>query len=440
MQRFKRFHKIIALSLFVAFLAVACSGRSEPSEPAQPASSQSTGQEADAPAGEGAVEQPAEDQPPTEGATDATDDEGGAAVAGPVGELDLSWNLVQIGEGIKPAFGLDAAGNAHITYLTEEEVGGLFYATNASGDFDVENVASGYFYGPIDISIGPDGTPYIAYHDHQDIGFDPNLGDEVVAIQRDGSWELITIEDTGHDGWDNSIVVDADGNWHTAAIDPAQFGSQDGVEYATNAGGSISVTQVGSGPIFYEFATSIQLDDEGLPGIAYYDQDEKGLEYAKFDGDEWTVELIDNSGDAGRYANLIYDADGNAHITYFVVEDETTGVLRHAWWDGSSWQIEEVDRLDDFRQGSVGARKNSALAFDDDGDLHIAYSDRSRVVYGRRSDEGWLVQELPKNSDKILGQLVELELDGDGNPHLVWYEVTVFAPTLTGDIIYASGT
>ncbi len=112
--------------------------------------------------------------------------------------------------------------------------------------------------------------------------------------------------------------------------------------------------------------------------------------------------------------------------------------MRHAWWDGSEWQIEYVDRLEDVRQGRVGARKITALALDTEGNMHIAYTDRSRVVYGQRSEEGWVVQELPKNSGKILGQLVELKLDGNGNPHLVWYEVTVFAPTLTGDIIYAS--
>ncbi len=49
-----------------------------------------------------------------------------------------------------------------------------------------------------------------------------------------------------------------------------------------------------------------------------------------------------------------------------------------------------------------------------------------------------MVQELPKNSDKILGQLVELELDSEGNPHLLWFEVNVFAPILMGDIIYAA--
>jgi hypothetical protein len=365
-------------------------------------------------------------------------EESAPAPSGPVGELNLSWNLTQIGEGIKPAFALDSSDKAHVAYLTEEDMGGVFYATNAAGDFVIDTVAQGYFYGPVDLGISPDDVPIIAYHDHQDTGFNPNLGDEVVAVPGSDGWQLVTVEDEGHDGWDNSIVVDSQGNWHTAAIDPAQFGSESGVEYATNAGGSVSVTAVGSGPINYEFGTAIQLDKDDLPGIVYYDQAEKGLEYAKFDGSQWSVELVDNDGDAGRYASLVYDSANNPHISYFVFDGERTGEVRHAWLDGGSWQFEVVDRLDDVLPGTKGARKITALALDGDDNLHIAYSDRNRVVYGQRSEDGWMVQELPKNSDKILGQLVELELDSEGNPHLLWFEVTIFAPILMGDIIYAA--
>lgn len=470
MYQIRRQHKLLILGILVLNLAVACSGNAgdDASPATESESSESVQQDETSPA----IEQPTDEQADSsesisESSSDdanvseseISDDQASAdgeastgettadkpeteaqGATGPIGELDLSWNLVQIDEGIKPAFDLDANGNAHLAYLTEEEMGGIFYATNSSGDFDIENVAQGYFYGPVDLALGSDGTPFIAYHDHQDTGFDPNLGDEVVAILRDGNWELVTVEDVGHDGWDNSIFVDGDGNWHTVAIDPAQFGSQAGVEYATNAGGGVKVSQVGSGPIVYEFGTSIQLDNDGLPGIAYYDQDETAQAYARFDGNQWTVELVDQNGDAGRYSNLIYDTDNNPHISYYVFDGETTGDVRHAWWDGSEWQIENVDRLEDVRQGRVGARKITALALDAVGNLHIAYTDRGRVVYGQQSEEGWVVQELPKNSDKILGQLVELKLDGNGNPHLVWYEVTVFAPTLTGDIIYASGS
>jgi len=112
-------------------------------------------------------------------------------------------------------------------------------------------------------------------------------------------------------------------------------------------------------------------------------------------------------------------------------------VVRHAWLDGGTWTIEDVDTLDDVEPGHLGARKITALAFDADGTAHIAYSDLSRLVYGQRSDDGWSVQEVPHLTDLTLGQLVELAIDGDGRPHLIWFEVESSSP-LFGPIVYAT--
>ena len=158
-------------------------------------------------------------------------------------ESFFDWNLIQVGEGIKPAIGVDKSGIVHIAFIAEADHGGVFYGSNASGDFEIETVSEGYFYGPLDLALGPDGAPYIAYHDHQDTTVNPELGDEVVAILKDGSWDLVTVEHAGHDGWDNSIAVDSSGNWHTAAVDPSQFNSESGIEYATDTGGSIIVSE-----------------------------------------------------------------------------------------------------------------------------------------------------------------------------------------------------
>jgi len=435
MNQFKITRRFMILLFVVAITAVACSGQSgtdseqvavDTVQPTTPAVEEVATSEAEGPA-ESEVETSAEVN----------------------GNLSFEWNVTQVGEGIKPAIDVDTAGVVHIAFLTEEDHGGVFYGNNASGDFEIESVSEGYFYGPLDLALGPDDTPYIAYHDHQDNAFKQELGDEVVAILSDGRWDLVTVEDAGHDGWDNSITVDDSGNWHTAAIDPAQFGGQSGVEYATNAGGSISVVEVGSGPIVYEFATSIQLDPDNLPAVAYYDNNAQGLAYAKFDGDGWTVTIVDDDGDAGRYASLAFDNNGAPHISYFVFDGATTGTVRHAWLDGGEWIIEDVDSLNDVQPGQIGARKITALTFDESGTAHIAYTDRGRIVYGQRSENGratqeawatqnrWVTQEVPQLTDRPLGQLIELAVDGNGTPHLTWFEVASQSP-LSGSIVYAS--
>jgi hypothetical protein len=355
-----------------------------------------------------------------------------------LGALSLRWEVQPVGEGIKPAFAIDSSGVAHVAFLTEAEHGGLFYAQNGAGHFETETVAEGYFYGPIDLALDPRGLPLIAYHDHQALGFDPQLGDEVVAILGDGGWELITVSDDGHDGWDNSIVVDEQGFWHTAAVDPSQFGGQDGVEYATNSSGAISVETTGSGPIRYEFATSIALDANGSPGIAYYNDRDQQLEYAALGQDGWTIQVVDSEGDAGRYASLLFDLEGNPHIAYFTAASRSAGTVNHAWRDDSGWQVELVGELDNIAMGAIGARKITALAIDESGGLHLAYTDRDRMVYAQRTVDGWGGQEVFSAGDRKLGQLIELELDSSGAPHLIWYEVVSQSP-FAGAVFYASG-
>lgn len=388
-----------------------------------------------------AVAQPGPIATQEEPSTAAIDPESTAApeemvIAAPsiqIGEISLTWEVQEVGEGIKPAFAMDAEGVAHVTFLTEADHGALFYAQNRNGDFEVETVVGGYFYGPIDLALNPSGEPIIAYHDHQGLQFDPALGDEVIAQLTQSGWEFTTVSDDGHDGWDNSIVVDEAGVWHTAAIDPSQFGSGSGVEYATLVDGTVAVVEVGSGPIRYEFATSIQLDPSGSPAIAYYNDRDQQLEFASLGVDGWSVEVVDNQGDVGRYASLIFDTDGTPHIAYYVAESRESGTVRHAWKEASGWQIEAVGTLQNIRMGSPGARKITSLAFDGQGILHLAYTDRDRLIYARKSEGGWIGQEVVEPGGLILGQLVELAIDVDGSPHLIWYEAA--------DIIrYAAGS
>ncbi len=357
-----------------------------------------------------------------------------------IGELSLTWETQEIGEGIKPSFAIDEDGVAHVAFLTEAEHGGLFYAQNREGGFEVETVAEGYFYGPIDLALNPEGDPLIAYHDHQALQFDPALGDEVIAELTESGWDLTTVADDGHDGWDNSIAVDEAGVWHTAAVDPSQFGGEDGVEYATLVEGVVTVVPVGSGPIKYEFATSIQLDSSGSPAIAYYNDRDQQLELASLGTGGWSVEVVDDQGDAGRYASLAYDADGEPHIAYYVAEESESGTVRHAWKDASGWQIENVGVLQNVRMGQVGARKITSLAFDPEGGLHLAYTDSDRLIYAQRTDEGWIGQEVVEPGSRVLGQLVELAIDDDGNPHLIWFEAVSLSPSLQGVVFYAAGS
>lgn len=434
MKRFKDRYAVIILGIFISMIGVACSSSGKPVAPG----GSDTGIAAD---GDPSAGIETDEQPDAESSIDNTADtaESVESDLGPESDSEFAWTMVQVGEGIKPALDIDADGTAHIAFLTEAEHGAVFYASNESGEFTVETVSEGYFYGPVDIALSVEGLPYIAYHDHQDQEFKPTKGDEVVAILNGGRWGLITVSDDGHDGWDNSIVVDSDGNWHTASVDPAQFGSSDGVEYATNIGGVFEVTSVSDGPVVYEFGTSIGLDAQSRPAISYYDDAGQQLAYASLDDNGWSVQVVDGDGDAGRYSSLVFDSSGNPHISYYVATSANAGTVRHAWWDGADWQVEDVGTLDDVQMGHTGARKITSLAIGPDDRPRIAFTDRSRVMYGIQGDSGWALQDVTTSPESTLGQLVELALDNDGKPHLTWFDVTSPAP-LNGEVIYAFGS
>jgi MYXO-CTERM domain-containing protein len=97
--------------------------------------------------------------------------------------------------------------------------------------------------------------------------------------------------------------------------------------------------------------TSLDVDDSGNPGVAYYDATNRALKYARYDGSAWSsteVQRIER-GDAGKYASLTFVA-GRPVIAYLFVEPGDSGTVRSgvrvATGSGAdtnaTWSIEEV--------------------------------------------------------------------------------------------------
>ncbi|MFQ5428768.1 MAG: hypothetical protein ACE5E1_00540 [Phycisphaerae bacterium] len=74
-------------------------------------------------------------------------------------------------------------------------------------------------------------------------------------------------------------------------------------------------------------------------------------------------EVVDNTGDTGRYPSLALDADGAPHISYV---DWTNRDLRYATKSGGNWTLETVDSA----PGYVGG---TSVAMTWNGDPRIAY-------------------------------------------------------------------
>ncbi len=351
------------------------------------------------------------------------------------------WEIGEVDKGTKPSIALTSDGTPYVAYMLEAMPGFVKNAIKNGPGWDISTIKEGYFYGPLDISIGPDDVAHVTYHDHQENSFQPNKGDAVVAVESEGGWDIETIFDSGHDGWDTRITVADDGSVHVSAIDPEEFGGR-GVEYYVRDNtGKWKVESIGSGSLTYKYATSVGVDPEGAPHLAFFDQKSNDLALATRSDSGWTIEVVDGDGDTGLFSSLVIDADGRFHISYFERKSSSSGVVKYATRAdaNSDWEIRTIDTLDDLVFGFIGARNITSVTVDSKGNPWVAYSDEKRIGLAVWSGSQWEIDTVVDAGGKTLGQLVVLKLDSNDEPHLTYFEVTSTRP-LNGKIMYAKGS
>ena len=293
--------------------------------------------------------------------------------------------------------------------------------------------------------IDDDDQVHIAYHDHSTTG-----GDITYVTASGVDWSQEVVASRGHDGWDGRIAIGSEGNVHIVSIDPSQFGSNSGIEWATrSSSGEWRVEEIGSGPIPYEFGVAMAFDDDGLLHVVYHDGTETlnttdvgaDLLYATMSEGQWQIETVDSTGDVGKFPAMVLDSAGLPHITYLDLITPQTALIKHAYHDGSSWQFEVIDLIDDLEIGFFGARRTTAIGLDEHDNVYVAYCDKSALRFARKMDEGWAIEDVaqPQISGSVLGQFVTLDLAADGRPNLAYFEIPEALDTSTGTTYHAVG-
>ncbi len=355
------------------------------------------------------------------------------------GEGSFDWQVLEIDRGVKPDLALDAGGRAHIAFGLEARGGFVKHAL--IGDSTVTStVAEGYFYFPLAIAVNDDGVPWIAFHNH-------DYEDQAVALAQDletGDWLVLRTKSPGHDGWDNSLALDANGRPHTVSVDPSGFRSNVGLEYGFFDANNWTVEEVGTGPLMYEFGTAIGLDSAGNPHATYYNDVSQDLMYASRSDGAWTVSAIDTEGDVGRFADMHLDAADRPHVAYLELETSTSGTIKYAVLEGGTWRTEAVDTIDSLFVGPPGnmsgARSVVSLALDSQGNPVIAYSDQESIKLAWQRDGQWQVETVQRADGDPLGQTVSLALDASDTPHLTYYVATDLREGgLDGVVFYLRG-
>jgi hypothetical protein len=243
------------------------------------------------------------------------------------------------------------------------------------------------------------------------------------------------------------MIIDDIGIVHAAGIDPMEFGGN-GVEYyRVDTNGDVTVEEVGSGPLSYKFAVSVDVDSSGTAYVTYYDQDSNDLILAPRgpEGGEasWSLETVDAEGDAGQFAELVIDDGDRIHISYVTQTGDDEAAVKYATRGAgeSNWTIIDVDTLSNIFYGFEGAREITSISIDSFGNPWIAYTDEMNLKLAVWDGRAFRTETISTSRDRgvVFGQLVSLGLDADDIAHIATFEVTATGP-LNGNVLYFRGT
>jgi hypothetical protein len=207
--------------------------------------------------------------------------------------------------------------------------------------------------------------------------------------------------------------------------------------------------------------TSLALDAEGEPWIAYHDATVGDLKVARRRRAEWTVETVDALGYTGAYPSIALDAAGIAYVVYTSALD---GELRFAWREPDGWRREVVSarpeirllstlslgpggvprfaalagqypltRLDVWERGpggwtqtDLGQRyRGGSLSFAAaaDGTLYISvYADGDLFLYTRAAAGWWALDPVDVAGDT--GIAASVRADSRGGPRIAYIDRT----------------
>jgi hypothetical protein len=230
---------------------------------------------------------------------------------------------------------------------------------------------------------------------------------------------------------DNSVQYDSAGNLHMVYRDINDGFLKYSVRDGTTSKWSIAQTIDNSNA--YLVSPDLTLDNNGRPGVAYSDGLNGDLKYAYLSSayKAWQVKTIDSKKSTGLYPSLVYSRKANAAIIAYYYK--TTGDLRVATQQtDTDWTIETLDST-----GDVGRFANIMLDAnrpDLNGKYVLAYEDTtSSAVKYAFNRGGWRFEKIDPGID-VLGGYVSLTLQDTGvgttgqvdsarwQPRLSWYE------------------
>ena len=228
------------------------------------------------------------------------------------------------------------------------------------------------------------------------------------------AWAIDTVDSIGNVGLFSSLALDSrTGSPRISYYDQTNRA----LKYASYNGASWTTQTVATGQVGTH--TSLALYSDGSPGISYYDYPNHALKYSTYNGSTWIPQTVDSSATVGEHTSLVIDALGRPHIGYY---DRTNGKLKYAAYNGTSWATQTVDTVGTYELGT--SRNNISLKLDLNGLPSIAYhSEVSEALkYAHWNGSAWDI-EMMDNSAHV-GAHASLAMMGGGVPFIAYRDGT----------------
>jgi len=246
---------------------------------------------------------------------------------------------------------LDTADTPHICF----GLSSLFYVTrDDSLEWQTEDIPCVGSARHTSMALDNEGFPHVAYgvNNGTYLGF---------ASRSDSTWVYEVLDGGYNTGWYASLKLDTDNNPHISyarrSPDLLMYASMD-----VTSGWSFQVIDSLSDECM---SASLALSGEGVPHISYNAGSE--LRYAYWTGSGWHIETVDacDSGSWQYGTSIALDSDDLPHIAYCSADGLD---LMYASWNGSDWQHEVVYTF-------------TPAYYSGDPDLALDASDRPHIAF-----------------------------------------------------------
>ncbi len=303
---------------------------------------------------------------------------------------------------------VDREGNPHISFCYYAEV---TYAYRDALGWHSQTVGPCTSFQPPYTSIALDrqGYPHLCYEG----GYaDFTRGDLMYAYEDAAGWHVEhATQESGNEGSDCSLALDANDRPHIAYHDNLVSSSEGSLRYAYKDGTGWHVEWLGVNGVQPDIAIdshgNVRMSYVGLRGDVGWHQ----LSYAHKDASGWHTVDLDTSSGSGDSNSLALDTEDHPRISYYRGPDK----LGYAYQNAAGWHLDTLDS---------GIGRYTSLALDRQDKTHIGYADGTNrdLRYVSGGPGAW--SSVLVDSTGYVGENTALALDAAGQPHILYSDAT----------------